>query len=160
MSTPTYELIETTTLSSSASSVTFTSITQDYRDLVLVIDEISDGIGGSFSGRFNNDDSNIYHQVLMFGDGTTDDSSTFSPRTSFVRFGLDADSGEKALNIIQIFDYSATDKHKSILVRANKNDEVHANAGRYGSTNAITEINIFNISADTGSTFSLYGIAS
>jgi hypothetical protein len=40
MPTPTYDLIESTALGSSASSITFSSIPSTYRDLVLVIDVI------------------------------------------------------------------------------------------------------------------------
>jgi len=63
-------------------------------------------------------------------------------------------------------DYSATDKHKTVLVKRGVSDatgySVGMEAGRWASTSAITSINIFDQSGDTfdaGSSFALYGVA-
>lgn len=70
---------------------------------------------------------------------------------------------------INIMDYSATDKHKTTLIRNGKqggsNDGVEAIAGRWANTAAITSLEIFSITGggitfSAGSTFALYGIAS
>ncbi len=68
-------------------------------------------------------------------------------------------------SIINIMDYSATDKHKTILQRAGSPVNVEwAVAGRVAITSAVTSITLW--SPDNGSdvwisgtTFALYGIA-
>jgi hypothetical protein len=63
--------------------------------------------------------------------------------------------------IIQIMDYSATDKHTTVLVRnGTASRGVEMVTGRYASTSAITTVLLFPStgSFDIGSTFSLYGI--
>ncbi len=64
--------------------------------------------------------------------------------------------------IAQIMDYSATDKHKTVLVRVGNvgNSEVGANAGRWASTAAITSVRVApnDGTFSSGSTFNLYGI--
>lgn len=64
--------------------------------------------------------------------------------------------------IVNFMDYSATDKHKTVLVRANANGAgVEASANRWASTNAITSIKVFyGYNFSIGSTFALYGIVS
>ena len=58
-------------------------------------------------------------------------------------------------------DYSATDKHKTVLIRANHPGETVACAGRWANTAAITSITINTASTFViGSVFSLYGIVS
>jgi hypothetical protein len=65
MATPTYDLIDSVTLSSSATSVTFSSITQDYRDLILVCEASSNNSPAGFYGRYNGDTANNYHTVFL-----------------------------------------------------------------------------------------------
>jgi hypothetical protein len=65
--------------------------------------------------------------------------------------------------IMQIMDYSATDKHKSVLCRFKRGggyDSVWMLAGRWANTNAITSISFGPASGtlDAGLTASLYGI--
>jgi hypothetical protein len=58
-------------------------------------------------------------------------------------------------------DYSATDKHKTVLVRSNAaSTGVEAIAQRWASTAAITSILVFPSTGSwaAGGTFSLYGI--
>ena len=155
MATPTYELIETTTLTSSASSVTFTSITQDYRDLVVVTDA-SNSSGEDFFLTLNADTSN-YTSVRMRGNGSSAFSRTQTTR-QFANIYTDASN-----SITQIMDYSATDKHKTILSRSGlATSTVWAYALRYASTSAITSVKLEPAGGtlNSGSTFSLYGIAS
>ena len=168
MATPTYDLLDSTTLASSASSVTFSSISQDYRDLVLVIN-VKGASGSSTIGvaaRFNGDTSGNYSYVTMQGDGSSANSysSTGETYASFVT-GILPDETNAGLFIAQIMDYSATDKHKTMLSRGNQaSDEVGASANRWASTSAISSVTTLCTNpADnfaTGSTFYLYGIAS
>jgi hypothetical protein len=59
-------------------------------------------------------------------------------------------------------DYSATDKHKTILSRANvAGTFTMALAGRWANTSAINQVSIFRTGQtfSSGSVLSLYGIA-
>jgi hypothetical protein len=159
MPTPTYTALATTTLVSAASSVTFGSIPATYRDLILVYNGSLTGNAGH-TIRFNGDSGANYSVVAMFNNA----SAAFSSQTGLSPSVVLQDSSSQVLIVSQIMDYSATDKHKTVLSRTNtKNagtDYVEALASRYASTSAITSILYFP-SADqfaAGSTFSLYGV--
>lgn len=161
LATPTYTLLDSVTLASSAASVTFSSITQDYRDLVLVVEGL--GVSAGFFGyRFNSDSGANYNSLVAIGDGSSG-SSFGSSGDNIGYIGGQYSTTVKTLSILQIMDYSATDKHKSVIARNNRADGFTAMAaGRWASTAAITSIYLdFTNTAldfDTGSTFYLYGI--
>ena len=150
-----YEHIATITLDSSASSVTFSSIPQGYRDLELV-----------FSGTVESTNTNIDldvngtgssgSRVFMFVSGSSASSGTSSVLTIGFN-GLTQSSTN-----LQNFDYSATDKHKTMLYRNdNTASGVSAQAQRWASTAAITSLELTpqnSRSMQTGSTLALYGI--
>ena len=156
-----YTVLGSTTLTTSSASVTFSSIAGGYKDLVLVA-AITSNVTTDIDLRFNGSSASVYSQVIMSGNG----SSTFSPSGSNTYLrptyygGATAAVGNNVT--MQIMDYSATDKHKSILSRtSNANDGVDAAAGRFAVTDAITSIEIFNISGriwQIGSTFRLLGV--
>jgi translation elongation factor P/translation initiation factor 5A len=162
MPTSTYDLIASNVLGSSASSVTFSSIPATYRDLVLVMD-IKTTTTGRPEMQINSDTSSNYSKVIMTGDGT---SATSTSGTSLTNIDFDTVTGastENQLRIWQFMDYSATDKHKTILNRSNRaGARVNAGAARWASTSAITTILLTCSTGnfDTGSTFYLYGIVS
>lgn len=167
MATPTYIPIATTTLTSSASTVSFFGITQDFRDLVLVF-EINADATTAFDMTFNGDSSSSYTGVFMqgFGTGYTPQSGTAS--TTYVAGLAGFSSGSRYLYSFDILDYSATDKHKTLLARTQRtgagsgSDDVKAVASRWANTSAISTINIDSrINAyPAGTTVSIYGIAS
>jgi hypothetical protein len=154
------------TLGSAQNTVTFSSISQSYRDLILIYQgQASSYSGNAPSMRFNSDSSVAYPCVLMTGNGT----STFSSLTGFTWINIsDADylsPNTQQLITVQIMDYSATDKHKSTLSRANNPGQgVNVNAGRWPSTSAITTITLAiafgGSNFNAGSTFALYGVSS
>jgi hypothetical protein len=97
-----------------------------------------------------------YQGVRMKGNGSSASSNT---NGGSIRWEVQATSG--LITTLQFMDYSATDKHKTVLVRANSaNTETEANASRWTSTSAITSIAINFLGTDLngGSTLSLYGI--
>jgi len=154
MATPTYELIDSTVLGSASASVTFSSIPADYRDLVLVSNVI--GSSGNVRLRYNADSSLIYSEVSMYGNGSTTTSNSNTSQSSAYLFISGTDG---SIMVTQIMDYSATDKHKTGLNRFNVAGYVGAYAHRYASTSAISSLEVFGSTFDTGSTFYLYGIA-
>jgi hypothetical protein len=158
MPTPTYDLIASNVLSSSASSVTFSSIPGTYRDLV-VISTVYQSSATNVQMRLNNNTGSIYSRVNMIGNGST---ATSGSTTNDTTFPLCSGSQQNVFLKTEIFDYSATDKHKTILSREDgASVEVGARALRFGDTSAITQMQIYTSSSFlAGSTFYLYGIVS
>jgi hypothetical protein len=154
------------TLGSSATSVTFSSINQTYRDLVLVIDnarEVANN-GAVMKMRFNSNSTSIYNEVEMSGNGTTRSAST---NTNQPDFNLSQGQGMSNTNpmnfLVNIMDYSTTNKHKNVLVRTNfPAGLVQASAKRFADTTAVSSITLlpFTGSIAANTTFALYGIAS
>jgi hypothetical protein len=158
--TPTYTPLATVTLGSSASSVSFSSIPATYRDLVLVVSGTT-STGAGAPTRFNGDSGSNYSQVFAAGDG----SSPFSSSGSGTSLEIGFFTANPAMSITQIMDYSATDKHKTVLVRYGSpasSNVTAMRAARWANTSAITSLAITLGSGSflTGSTFNLYGIAS
>lgn len=163
MPTPTYDLIASNVLSSTASSVTFSSISGSYRDLVLVIDSAASS-GVYINLRFNSDTGANYYW-LGFGNSGTTPATTRDGGATSLRIGQYTypGSGLKTLQIVHIMDYSATDKHKATLSRGNRADlGVDALSGRWENTSAITSVTIFPGAGtlSSGGSFYLYGIVS
>lgn len=165
MGTPTYIALATITLASTDSEVIFSSIPATYRDLILVIQAKSTTGNPAVVARFNSDTGTNYPYVRMTGNGSSAASASITTDTFLnlaAAFGINT-SGNGNI-IAQIMDYSATDKHKAVLVRNNDAGlGVEAIGGRWANTNAINTISIFNtssISFASGSTFSLYGVRS
>lgn len=160
MATATYELIESNTLSSTASSVTFTSIDQSFRDLVLVIRTLQTNVSARAFVQFNNDTGTNY----IF-QGSSANGSSFSAYRSTGGTRI-LGAYPNGVNISQIMDYSKTDRHKIVLARTQGDfssgvEGTEMRSSRWANNSAITEI---DINADTqdfpsGSTFALYGIA-
>jgi hypothetical protein len=159
MPTPTYTPLANITLGSSASSVTFSSISQGYRDLIMVFNGTVTG-SAAHNIRFNGDSGTNYSVVAMYNAL----SFTASSQTFLRPSVISQEASSLFLIVSQIMDYSATDKHKTVLSRTRTRnvgtDYVEAVASRYASTSAITSI-VYSPSANqfaAGSTFSLYGI--
>lgn len=159
MPTPTYTPLANLTLGSTASTVTFSSISQSYRDLVLVI--LANGTtGANLALRANSDSSSSYTLVRMFGNSGGASSGSGS-ETYFYCSGVNGTANTQFK--IDLLDYTATDKHKTALVVADQGgDTVMRIATRWPSTSAITTLNL-SLTAGSftaGSSFALFGIAS
>jgi hypothetical protein len=159
----TYTLIDSVTLGSSAASVSFTGISATGGgDLVLVADIPATGADTYCTLRFNSDSGANYSYVNARGNGSTATSGTSSATTQTTGLG-NIDSGTSGNFIHQIFDYSATDKHKSILVRTNNAASygTQMTANRWANTAAITAMEIISFGTyPVGSTFKIYQIVS
>jgi len=163
MPTPTYDLLASTTLTSTAATVTFASINQSYGDLVLVADYTMGGDAFLFGVvQFNGDTGSNYPWVIARA--STFNAASFTNTASFVYLNasITASVSEKTLAILQIMDYSATNKHKSVLARGNRpGGFTEMVASRWANTAAINSILITGLqnTYSAGSTFNLYGIA-
>jgi len=154
MPTPTYTPLATVTLASSASSVTLSNIPASYRDLILIHNGALTNTD-NIVWRANGDTGSNYSivQALATSGGASSNSS--ASRTS----GLAGSSyTQQSANITQWLDYSATDKHKTSLGRANSpTSEVGMSASRWANTAAINSLTLLGAFA-SGNTFSLYGV--
>lgn len=165
MPTPTYTPLANIKLVSNATSVTFSSISQGYRDLVLVVSAALTSGTGNMTLRFNSDSGTNYTGVSMEGTGSAAQSGFFSSTQLYININNGSVYTSPGIDIVNIMDYSATDKHKSIVARGNgmgSGESVGGNAGRWANTSAITTIQVLAGGATyaSGSTFSLFGIAS
>lgn len=162
MPTTTYTPLANITLGANVATVTFSSIAQTYRDLVLVMNGKSSTT--NYLGiRFNSDSSATNYSIEMFGDGTSASSNALNG-TNFLYLQNNTPWNTGALGVItaNIFDYSQTDKHKTVLSRSSKSDtSTQALAGRWANTLAITSITVLANTGQlaAGTTLALYGIA-
>ena len=162
----TYTLIDSVTLGSSASSVTFSSldtIAAGYRDLVLVMKPKRLGSEGNWLITFNNDTNynDNYFGVGMYGTGAS--AGSWLPSGNNYKLNLDPQGfGATYMYVTSILDFATTDKHKSFLNRMNDaNSQTVAGAYRWASTSAITTLKLHFFAdslINSGSTFYLYGI--
>ena len=160
MPTPTYIALANTTLGSSTSSITFSSIPATYRDLVLVIDNATTSVNQQFNFRFNSDSGSNYNHVYAASVAAGPESAGQSNQAQGRLGNIGTSAGN---HIAQIMDYSATDKHKTVLVRSNivGASQTWMLANRWASTSAITSLQVFTGNTmPAGVTFALYGIAS
>jgi hypothetical protein len=165
MPTPTYTPLATVTLGTAASSVTFSSIPATYRDLILVITVKSVSGNGYPYLRLNADSGNNYNRVSVSG-GSAGVRSALDAGLSFISLSYDAFAitSDGFDSTTQFLDYSATDKHKTTLTRANQaaggTTTAEALANRWANTAAITSAQLLLSSGNfaAGSTFNLYGV--
>jgi hypothetical protein len=158
MPTNTYTPLSTVTLTTSGNSIIFSSIPATYRDLIVVINATANSNVATIGLRFNGDSGNNYTYVSMAGNGSTASSSTNTQSVALIGY---TNSTNPWVNIAQIMDYSATDKHKTILSRDdNAAANVGAVANRWANTAAITsvEVNAAVNSFASGTTVSIYGV--
>lgn len=165
MPTATYIALANITIGSSApTEITFSSIPNTYRDLVLVWSGVSTAQGG-MRMRFNNNSESVYNVVAMQGNGSTFSSNAETYDAAQPNYYLALRSTSVQNGMIQIMDYSATDKHKTYLARCGgTSGEVVAVAERWGKTDAITSVKLYTyqggVAFGNGFTACLYGIVS
>ena len=165
----TYVALATQTLGSAAASVTFSSISGAYTDLVLVIDCIGTYTSTPYeiiSTRFNGDTASNYSQTFLYGNGTSAGSSRGSSGTSIYAGDISNQASSNlgpSTVIWQVNNYANSTTYKTLLARTNNapaSGFVEAVVGLWRSTSAITSITAITTNANfaIGSTFSLYGI--
>lgn len=153
--TATYDLIASNVLTSNVSSVTFSSLPQTYRDLVVVVRKATTT---NFELQLGGQPDTVSN-VRMWGDGSTTGSQSATNNSGVGTYN------QANLAIWQVMDYSTTNKHKTVLMRANTTSGsfpgATAAAGRWGYTNAVSTITISTGGTfESGDTFYVYGIVS
>lgn len=167
----TYTLISSNTLTSSAASVTFSSIPATYTDLVLKISTRGDNGGtvpSSVELTFNGNNAN-FSRTDLTGNGSAAASARNSNQTN-IRLTNHSNGSASTANAfsnseIYIPNYNgSTNKPIGSFGVGETNASaasMGAVAGLWGNTSAITSITIANYTDNafvTGSSFYLYGI--
>lgn len=181
ISTTNYFSLETQTLTSTETSITFNSISQDYTHLqVRMIGRTtrSDFPIEDANLRINGDTGNNYSWQRMFNDpvvgGTTIACATgrnVDFINSVIIMGTDAIGANKfGTGIVDFIDYKNTNKYKTIKslngvqihgdTASGYSDFVEITGGVWNNTNAINSITIFAgvTQFKANSQFALYGI--
>lgn len=160
MPTSTYTALATLTLSTTDSNVTFASIPNSYRDLIVVANFVPTGFTQI---RFNGISTSSYTTVTMYATGSVVGSNRFTASQIDTSNNVGDPSGSNVSLICQIMDYAQTDKHKATLLRvtnAGSGGYTHLQSNRFTTTDAISSVNLIQTGVfQAGSTFSLYGIA-
>lgn len=162
----TYEPIATNTLLSAVADITFSAISGNYTDLVLVMNVLTSSDGATPQLQFNSDTGSNYSSIWFEGNGGTASGIRLSNRTNIqLSYNIGGNSTSPQPVICHLQNYSNTTTNKTVLSRWNS-----ASGGTYPGTNAvvslwrstaaITSIKIFVGAGNfnIGSTFTLYGI--
>ena len=162
----TYTPIASYTVSgSTTATVTFSSISNAYTDVVCVGNFGSTNAGIVVGVQLNGDTSSNYSQTRIVGNGTAASSNRYSGTQCYLDSGSYVPLTLTANAVINIMNYANTTTYKTFLHRYNDAaGETIGGVNLWRATPAaITSISIL-LSGGTGyflsgSTFSLYGIA-
>jgi hypothetical protein len=156
----TYVALATQTLGSAAASVTFSSISGVYTDLVLVVASVD--LSGASNCRYyyNSDNSSgLYSRTTLANSG----ASAISSRATASNYNFAAyATPTQGINIINIFNYANTNVFKTSIIRGgNADDSTLTRVNLWRNTNAITSVTVDTDGNQwvAGTIFSLYGIA-
>jgi hypothetical protein len=153
----TYTPIATVTASGSVSSITFSSISGSYTDLILMF-EGKTGTADEWGLRFNSDTGSNYSSSWIAGGSNPAQSSRYT-NISFAT--LNYIRTERTIAIANIQNYSNSLTYKTVIARTSEPNNAWACASLWRSTAAITSVTIFSYNGynfNNTSTVTLYGI--
>jgi hypothetical protein len=176
----TFEKIASTTLSSPALSITFSSISQDYTDLQVHLRCKAASTNGQHiyvrMGNGSVDTNNIYANQSLFDRGspspaTSGDWSSSFLSSYYIPYASYISSASNNFSALQfyVFNYSATNTKKAVQSLSNtvtgNNNEYPAIEFSNAMINTSAAINIIEfrhsnsaINLDTGTSITIYGI--
>jgi len=163
MAVSAYELISTQTLGTAVASVTLSSISQTYTDLVLIVNGvINSGESAIFCqvGNGSVDTGTNYSTTYILGDGSNAVSGRESTQTNTFLGRIQADP-YNSTSIIHYMNYANTTTYKTFLGKGSDATYAIQQVGLWRSTSAINTIKLSLVSTftfSTGTTFTLYGI--
>ena len=164
----TFELIQTTVLTSGFNTISFTNLPQTYKHLqIRVVTKINTSGNQSFNLQLNADTGSNYRTHYLIGTGSTVFSSDAGQSTSMsiaTAPGNDA-SNQFGAAILDILDYNNTNKNKVVRCHSGQFGDSAFRQNRLASglwlnTAAVTGVTILTGSPDmlTGTRVSVYGI--
>lgn len=156
------------TSSNSVQFLGFSSIPQTYQDLMLVVNARSARALSTINFHVTSNSGQFFSGTVLFGDGSTAQSSrfsnTFDPTDGFFP-AASSTSGFFGSSVSHILNYANTSTYKTTLTRFATDMNGGGGTGLYAnlvrSTNAITTLNVYTDFADywaAGTTATLYGI--
>ena len=161
-----YESISTVNVTSTTSSITFSSILSTYTHLQIRATVIPAGADNMVI-RFNGDTATNYSTHQMQGNGSTVSTNADSD-TNMYLMGLFQSGSYPFVGIWDILDYKNTNKYKTVrgLVGTNDNStstnyRVGFSSGNWMNTaavNSITMLSLYSSGFAQYSQFALYGI--
>lgn len=156
--TITYDLLASSVVGTSTPSVTFSSISSSYRDLIVVC-RFTSANNTNFNFRLNGLSTSIYFQNTIWN------PTAWNPGGAQPNFygTVVLNTQNDVLMNINIVGANQTDKHKNLIWKADESistTELHY--GRCATTAAVSSITFFPASGNinVGSSFYLYGIVS
>jgi hypothetical protein len=160
----TYESLATT-LGSNQSSVTFSSISSAYTDLILVTQGRNTSSTTNYDVylQFNSDTGTNYSSTRLYAQGSSMSADALTGWSAIWNgYWYGTNSSDVSTTITQIQNYSNTSVFKSCLTRqyAVNHNSTFSTIGLWRNTNAINTIVLSLPSTQfaSGSTFTLYGI--
>jgi hypothetical protein len=161
MPTTTYDVIQSYTFASAASSITLNTLPTTYTHLKLIsVSPAVSSTAGRTGLRFNGDSNANYHYLQI---GSTNGSTT-SDTADGVSYALTGyNAGSNSMQIMDIHGYRSTAFNKSIYAH---HGDTYPERGwmvsTWNNTAAITTIEVFCLSGTfpAGTNITLYGIVS
>ena len=166
-----YDLLETTTLTSTASSVTFSGLGSysDYAHLQIrmIVRSAWDNVSETLRPQLNADSGENYARHYLAGNGSSVNSGAQAPKEYFARPVISAaqsPTGQFTPIIFDILDFSSSSKNSTARVfsgHPSGNKNVALESGLWINTDAITS---FRVQPDTnanfvaGCRFSIFGL--
>jgi hypothetical protein len=161
----TYEIIASQTISSSVTTITFSSIPQTYTDLRAVLTNRPSATPQNPQWRLNNDSGTNYTRLVYWanGAGTYGVSTSYSTDSVFNAYGTFTTNA--SLQTLDIFDYTATNHEKGMLFESTSltttpTGNTARGTATWFSTAAVTSLVLLTGSGNfnTGTVVALYGI--
>ncbi|MDB4418067.1 hypothetical protein N9262_02325 [Akkermansiaceae bacterium] len=154
-----FDLLETTTLTSNASSVSFSGLDafSNYKHLQL---RINGKFSSSMRLQLNGDTGSSYSWHQIYGDGSGALNPQGASNQSSITLGESMGYTTGGALIIDILDFSSTNKNTTVknLFGTAERDFVGLSSGGWYSTNAVTSLLLYNGTHYANSTYSLYGM--
>lgn len=163
MPTSTYDLLSFTTLDTNTTTITISSISGSYRDLILVLD-FTGGNGDVYPKVVFNQSTGFpykYAELRGVGGGGAPQDYSSTAENNLNIYGPNATTTESCGFIVEIPEY-ASSKTKVVLTRGARGDQsVNLTRSLWDNTATITRIDISSTNGNTiatGSTVALYGV--
>lgn len=167
-----YDLLETTVLSTTSSSVTFSSLgsyASTYKHLQIRATMRANGTTlTTFRIRLNGDTGSNYASHRLLGNGSTVTSSASTSSVAMFlgnRLPGDSTANSFTASVIDILDFGSSSKNTTIRNLSGFSDGVNGHnivlsSGFWNNTAAVTSIEVSSASDSfvSGSRFSLYGV--
>ena len=161
----TYDPIASTTLSSAATSITFSSITSSYTDLRVIFTGTTTLSGETLYYRFNSDSGSNYSVTQLWADGSTYGSRRLTSATQLsTTYGYSLVDTNPQMITFDVFSYAGSTNKTTLGGHFGDNNGaggVDQTVGLWRSTSAITSIFMFASGGTTfkaGTTATLYGV--